>query len=85
MLFDRERIDNDDALYLQYWSEFRSYYPHHGIQFRNMTIDHIHPRSKGGTDAPENLQLLCGACNSMKGDRSQTYLIGRLQEEGILR
>ena len=32
MLFDRERIDNDDALYQQYWSEFESYYPHHGIQ-----------------------------------------------------
>ena len=53
--------------------------------FRNMTIDHIHPRSKGGTDDPENLQLLCGACNSMKGDRSQAYLKKRLREEGILR
>ena len=53
--------------------------------FRNMTIDHIIPRSKDGTDDPENLQLLCGACNSMKGDRSQEYLIQRLREEGILR
>ena len=53
--------------------------------FRNMTIDHIHPRSKGGTDDPENLQLLCGACNSMKGNRSQAYLKQRLREEGILR
>ena len=53
--------------------------------FRNMTIDHIIPRSKDSTDAPENLQLLCGACNSMKGNRSQAYLIERLREEGILR
>ena len=53
--------------------------------FRNMTIDHIHPRSRGGTDDPENLQLLCGACNSMKGNRSQAYLKQRLREEGILK
>lgn len=53
--------------------------------FRNMTIDHIIPRSRGGTDDPENLQLLCAACNSMKGNRSQEYLIERLREEGILR
>ena len=53
--------------------------------FRNMTIDHIHPRSKGGTDDPENLQLLCAACNSTKGDRTQAYLIQALKEQGVRR
>ena len=38
--------------------------------FRNMTIDHELPRARGGTDHYENLQLLCGACNSSKGDRT---------------
>lgn len=33
MLFPRERINNDDELYPQYWSEFESYYPHHGVPF----------------------------------------------------
>lgn len=32
-------------------------------------LDHILPRSKGGEDADENLQLLCGACNAKKGNR----------------
>ena len=53
--------------------------------FRNMTIDHITPRSKGGTDDPDNLQLLCGACNSTKGNRTQDELIQSLREQGVLR
>ena len=51
--------------------------------FRNMTIDHIVPRTKGGSDHIDNLQLLCGACNSMKGTETQEYLIARLKTEGI--
>ncbi len=46
--------------------------------YRNFTIDHVVPRSKGGTDHLVNLQLLCGACNSLKGDRPQKYLMARL-------
>ncbi|MBF2755663.1 MAG: HNH endonuclease [Gammaproteobacteria bacterium AqS3] len=41
---------------------------------RHFHIDHIVPRSQSGTDAPENLQLLCGSCNTIKGDRGQEYL-----------
>ena len=29
-----------------------------------------------------NLQLLCGACNSLKGDRDQAYLVAQLQARG---
>ena len=57
----------------------------HPFPFRNMTIDHIIPQSMDGSDDPENLQLLCGACNSTKGDRPQEYLINKLREDGILR
>lgn len=55
------------------------------FHFRNMTIDHIHPRSKSGPDDPDNLQLLCGACNSTKGDRTQEDLIQALKEQDVLR
>lgn len=51
--------------------------------FRNMTIDHIIPKAKGGTDHKENLQLLCNACNSTKGTRSQSEFIAALKEQGL--
>ena len=33
------------------------------------TIDHVIPRSKGGTDRPDNLQLAHARCNKIKGNR----------------
>lgn len=51
--------------------------------FRNMTIDHMVPKEKGGPDTDDNLQLLCGACNSKKGTRTMEELIAALTAEGI--
>lgn len=50
---------------------------------RRLHIDHIIARGKGGTDHVENLQLLCGRCNSVKGDRGMDYLRAKLQLAGI--
>ena len=52
---------------------------------RNLTVDHIVPRAHGGTDLIENLWLLCGACNSSKGTRSQEqFLRERMQKRAAL-
>ena len=48
--------------------------------FRIMEVDHVVPRSRGGSDHPENLQLLCPNCNRIKGDRDMAYLVARLGE-----
>ena len=47
-----------------------------GVEFliRNLEIDHIIPKAKGGGDYYENYQLLCGQCNREKGDRPMDYL-----------
>jgi len=35
-----------------------------------LAVDHIIPRSKGGGHGMDNLQTLCGKCNSSKGNRN---------------
>lgn len=37
---------------------------------RRMTVDHVRPRSKGGTDALANLLTACKSCNNRRGSRS---------------
>jgi 5-methylcytosine-specific restriction endonuclease McrA len=45
-------------------------------EVRALQVDHIVPRSRGGTDDPDNLQALCYRCNSMKRDRDTTDFRG---------
>jgi len=41
---------------------------------KDLEVDHIIPKSKGGGDYYENYQLLCGSCNRIKGARPMEYL-----------
>ena len=46
------------------------------FDYEPMEIDHITPRSKDGSDAVENLQLLCRQCNRRKSARPQSEAVG---------
>ena len=55
------------------------------FEMRNLQIDYIIPWARAGTDHISNLQLLCGPCNSIKGNRSQEELIARLVDKGYIK
>ena len=44
---------------------------------RDLTIDHVHPRSLGGEDTWENLVTACNSCNTKKGNKllSETNMV----------
>ncbi|MFI5274893.1 MAG: HNH endonuclease [Ktedonobacterales bacterium] len=41
-----------------------------GKHYKDLTLDHIIPRSRGGGGSWENLVACCRACNGRKGNRS---------------
>ncbi|TAE54778.1 MAG: HNH endonuclease [Nostocales cyanobacterium] len=47
---------------------------HHSCQYcgtnKNLTLDHVVPRSKGGLHTWDNVVTACSRCNSLKGDKA---------------
>jgi 5-methylcytosine-specific restriction endonuclease McrA len=82
--FDLQQHENPDISGAQYQKgtlfgyEVREYLLEKGnrkcaycqIQGVPLQIDHIHPKSQGGSDRVSNLCLACGACNQKKNNTS---------------
>lgn len=49
--------------------------PYNQLDDRRETIDHVLPRSKGGTNDPGNLVAACQGCNHKKADRIVTVAV----------
>ena len=54
----------------------KNHYRHKDFHF-----DHIEAQRRGGSNELDNLQLLCGHCNSTKGDGTMQDLWARLEEQ----
>lgn len=61
-------------------SEGRCVYCGRSIPFDEMTIDHIVPLSKGGTNYEKNLQCCCKECNLMKQDLLERDFYRKMKE-----
>ena len=49
-----------------------------GVTDKPFEVDHIHPRSKGGSDRASNLTLACHDCNQAKGNQDiKDFLKGK--------
>ena len=69
-------LDNKNQLYGEQGGDCNGCGTH--FEKQNLEVDHIIARNQGGTDHIDNLQLLCGHCNRIKGDRGMDYLIAKL-------
>lgn len=49
------------------------------LKFKDATIDHIHPQSKGGRDSFDNCVISCKSCNHEKAD----YLLDELSTHNL--
>ena len=41
-----------------------------------LTVDHIRPKSRGGSDDRSNLRVLCGRCHCLKTRREAKRIVG---------
>ena len=57
--FNRRNVLRRDAYTCQYCGEKA-----------DLTLDHVHPRSRGGRHGWENVVVACRPCNQRKGDRT---------------
>jgi 5-methylcytosine-specific restriction endonuclease McrA len=48
---------------------YRCYLCHETFLANQLTLDHLKPRSRGGSNKLENLRLACFPCNNRRSDR----------------
>lgn len=62
-------IPNREKSYIYEREYKRCFYCKKDLKYRQITLDHYYPRSKGGTKEIFNLVLSCKKCNRLKGNK----------------
>ncbi|NMB08507.1 MAG: HNH endonuclease [Tissierellia bacterium] len=62
-------ISNRDKFYIYERDKRRCFYCKKDLKYRQITLDHYFPKSKGGTKEIFNLVLSCKKCNRLKGNK----------------
>lgn len=90
--FDTQKMQNAEISGVEYQQgelagyEVREYLlekfnrqcPYCGATDTRLEIDHVHPRSRGGSNRVSNLALACHACNQAKGNQDiKEFLSGK--------
>lgn len=65
-----ERQLADAQAWLCFFCEQPMTYTHRRLAPTDVTVDHLHPRSRGGSNDRSNLVAACRACNLRKGART---------------
>lgn len=55
-----------------------------GRAVTDVSVEHLVPRTRGGTDAPRNLALSCSKCNREKGSRHDARPKGDARAEEVI-
>ena len=66
----RREASGSKRLRIYMRDKFRCQYCGEKKQPTALTLDHVHPRSRGGDNSPVNIVTACIKCNNRKGDRT---------------
>lgn len=50
------------------------------VKFKEMTVDHKTPLSRGGTNDMSNLQVACNTCNRLKNALDMAELLDKIRQ-----
>jgi len=62
----KQKRSKKDKLVLEYGSQ--CFWGERSLPQEKLTLDHLKPKSKGGSNSLENLRLACFNCNNSRGN-----------------
>lgn len=62
-------ISNSEKAYIYKRENKKCFYCKKHLKYRQITLDHYFPKSRGGTNEIFNLVLSCKKCNALKGNK----------------